>query len=322
MTGERPELLGRLLAVAAACAFATMGIFSVFFYEHGGEPTSLLLFRFAGAGLVLWLILVARRGWPYPRRFVVGALGLGALQLGAGWGLLEGFAHAPVSLVVLLFYVYPLVATLGAWKFLGEGLTAKRLTLLGVGLAGIALAVGVPGSGSAAGVGLGLLAGVCLGLTVVGSRHLLVTHGLGPVDLLPLMWAGPTVFLAIIAGTRGVDLPDDAAGWWYAAGLVLIATVLPTLLFYTALRMIPASTAAMLGTPEPFVAVLLAFALLDESLTGLQLAGGAMIMAAVIAIGLPDRRREPVPRTGVPQHVTRSPGPAGVEHQPQSRRTP
>lgn len=300
MTDERRQLLGRLLAVAAACAFATMGVFSVFFYEHGGEPTSLLLLRFAGAAVVFWLIVVVRRARHWPRGFVIRALGLGALQLGAAWGLLEGFTHAPVSLVVLLFYIYPLVATVAAWRFLGEELTARRLTLLAVGIAGIALAVGVPDSASAAGIGLGLLAGLCLGLVVVGGRHLLVKYGQGPFDLLPFMWAGPTVFLVIIAGTRGADFPSDAAGWWYAVGLVLIATVLPSLVFYTALRWIRASTAAMLGTPEPFVAVLLAFAVLGESLSGLQLAGGAMIVSAVFLISVPARRRQPVPEASVP----------------------
>ena len=300
MTSERRELLGRLLAVAAACTFATTGVFSVFFYDHGGEPTSLLLLRFAGAAVVFWLILVARGGWRWPRGFTIRAIGLGALQLGSAWGLLKGFAHAPVSLVVLLFYIYPLVATVGAWRFLGEVLTARRMLLLGIGLAGIALAVGVPGSASAAGIGLGLLAGLCLGFTVVGSRHLLVKYEMGPFDLLPFMWAGPTVFLVIIAVTRGVDLPNDAAGWWYAAGLVLIATVVPSLVFYTALRMIRASTAAMLSTPEPFIAVLLAFAILGETLTGLQLAGGAMIVFAVFLISVPERRRQPPADTGGP----------------------
>ena len=218
MKTERRELLGRLLAVAAACTFATMGIWSVFFYEHGGEPTSLLLSASAAAAAVFWQIVLVRRARHWPRGFAIRAFGLGALQLDAAWGLLEGFAHAPVSLAVLLFYVYPLVATVAAWRFLGEELTVRRLILLGVGLAGIALAVGVPGSASAAGIGLGLLAGFCLGLVVVGSRHLLVKYQQGPFDLLPFMWAGPTVFLTIIALTRGVDFPSDAAGWWYAAG--------------------------------------------------------------------------------------------------------
>ena len=321
MTGERRELFGRLMAVSAACGFATMGVFSVFFYEHGGEPTSLLFLRFAGAAIVFWLVAAARRAWPYSRRFVVQALGLGAFQLGAGWGLLEGFAHAPASLVVLLFYIYPLVATVAAWKFLSEVLTARRVVLLGVGLAGIALAVGVPGSAPAVGIGLGLLAGVCLGLTVVGSRHLLVTHGVGPFDLLPFMWLGPTVFLAIIAGTRSLDFPSDAAGWWHAAGLVLLATVVPSLVFYTALRMIPASTAAMLGTPEPFVAVLLAFAVLGESLTGMQLAGGAMIVSAVFLISIPARRREPVPSPEVTSGLTGRLGQARLVLRPRRRRS-
>ena len=55
---------------------------------------------------------------------------------------------------------------------------------------------------------------------------------------------------------------------------------------------IGASTAGLLSTAEPLVTVLLAYIVLDESLTGWQLAGGALIVAGVAALSL-ERGRVP-----------------------------
>jgi drug/metabolite transporter (DMT)-like permease len=51
------------------------------------------------------------------------------------------------------------------------------------------------------------------------------------------------------------------------------------------------SEAAILSTFEPVVTVVLAFFALGERLTPLQLAGGALVLAAVVLLQLPARRR-------------------------------
>lgn len=229
-------------------------------------------------------------------------MALGALQFGAAYFLFEGFANAPVSLVILLFYVYPLVATLGAALLLGEPLGARRLVVLALGLAGIALSVGAPASVKGIGIVFGLLAGLCLGSNVVAGRRLMTTRRAAPFDVVPLMFLGPALALALVVWpTRGVDLSLDGVGWAALVGLALVGTVLPTLLFWTGVSLVGAGTASMLATVEPLVAVLLAYAVLDESLSGLQLVGGALIVAAVTLLSVPDaafaalRRRAAAP---------------------------
>ncbi len=284
-----PRSAGLVFVFVAACFLATNGVFSVFYYEHGGEPASLVLLRFAGAALGFWVLAFVRRAWRFPPGLVPAALALGALQFGTAWGLLDGFSRAPVSLVVLVFYIYPLIATVGAGLFLKEPLTARRLALLAFGVAGIALAVGVPGSAPVAGIALGLLAGFCLGINIVAGRFLMLRHSVSAFDLLPLVWLGPTIVLAVIAATRGVTFASDTTGWWSAVAVMTIGTFFPMILFWTGVRHIGAANASLVATVEPFVAVLLAFAVLAESLTAVQLAGGAMILAAVIAISVPER---------------------------------
>jgi len=294
-----PGTLGRMFVVLGACFLATNGIFSVFYYDHGGEATSLVFLRFAGAAFGFWLLAIVRRTWRFPPGLIPVAVGLSVLQFGTAWGLMDGFARAPVSLVILIFYLYPLIATVGAGVVLKEPLTVRKLSLLGLGVAGVALAVGVPGSAPTAGILLGLLACFCLGTQVVAGRYVMLRYGVSAVELLPLIWLGPTIALGAYVAVHGADFATDAVGWLSAISVITVGTFFAMMLFWTGVRRIGAGNAALLATVEPFVAVLLAVAILDETLTALQLVGGVMILTAVLLISRHrSDARAPISRTG------------------------
>src|SRR5690242_10696258 len=113
MPDDRGQLRGRLLAVFAGTCFGTLGTFSKLFYAHGGRPFELIVLRFGGTTLLLGALVALRgRAWP-GTRFVLAGLGLGAFQFGANITLLRAFDEAPAGFVVLVFYIYPLLVTLG-----------------------------------------------------------------------------------------------------------------------------------------------------------------------------------------------------------------
>lgn len=246
--------------------------------------------RFGGTALLLWAFVGLRRRGSPGRRIVGLGLGLGVFQAGANVALLEGFDQAPAGLVVLLFYVYPLLVTVGGTLIFGEEFGLRRAVVLALGIAGIALTVGAPSSVSALGIALGLAAGVCTAGYILGARHLMAGP-LEPIELVALGYAGPAVGFSIAAGVHGFDVPP-ATGLGYAAGLVLVGSVLAMILFYSAVKLAGAGTASLLATVEPLVAVLLAYVVLDQSLDATQLAGGALILSSVVALTLPHRAGE------------------------------
>jgi drug/metabolite transporter (DMT)-like permease len=279
-----------MLAIGAGASFATLGIFSKLFYEHGGRPFELLVLRFVGTALLLGaLAAVRRRVRPAPRIVVFGLL-LGAFQVGANYALLVGFERAPAGLVVLLFYVYPMLATVGGALLFGEEFGVRRAVVLVLGLAGIGLTVGAPSSAPTIGIVLGLVAGVCTAGYILGARHLLHGSSLEAVEMVTLMYAAPAVGLAIAASIHGFHKPQPAAFGW-AAALILVSSVLAMTLFYGAVKLVGAGTASLLATVEPLVAVVLAYLVLGESLTRTQLGGGAVILGSVVALTLPERGR-------------------------------
>ena len=277
---------GYLFVLVAAVCFGTQGMFSQFYFDAGGEPFGLLFLRFVATAPIL-LAIALLRGDRLPALPATAAgLGLGVLLFGVTYALFEGFDRAPVSLVVLLFFIYPLLVTLGAVLLLGEEFGLVRGIILGVGILGIALTIGVPGSAPLAGIVAGILAGVLTAGVILGARTVMTRWPTSPLMLTALMFMGPAIVLALIAPATSLDLGVNTSGWAAAAGAVLVSGVLAIAFFVTGLKLIDAGSAALLGVLEPLVAVLLAVAVLGESLSGVQLLGGAVILIAVAMIGL------------------------------------
>ena len=287
-------LNGYVIVLASALLLGTLGVFSKLFFDAGGEPFTLLVLRFAAGGPLLVLIALARRErWPSRRGIALGA-SLGALQLGAAYALFEGFARAPVGLVVLVFFCYPLIVAVGAAFLFDEELGVRRVSVLVLGTAGVALTVGAPESASATGIVLGLVAGLCVAGLVLSARALTTAGGIAPLVLCGLMFTSPLLVLLPVTAARGVDLDLSGEAWLWAAGAVIVSVVLPIALFYTGVQMVGAGAASILGVGEPLAGVLLAYAVLSESLTGLQLVGGLLIVAAVVLLSL-QAARTPTP---------------------------
>jgi len=293
------QLNGYVIVLASALLLGTLGMFSKLFYDAGGEPFTLLVLRFAAGGPLLVLIAVARRErWP-PRRGIALGASLGALQLGVAYALFEGFARAPVGLVVLVFFCYPLIVAGGAAFLFGEELDARRACVLALGTAGVALTVGAPESANATGIVLGLVAGLCVAGLVLSARALTTTGGISPLVLCGLMFTSPLIVLLPVTAARGLDLDLGGEAWLWAAGAVVVSVVIPIALFYTGVQMVGAGAASILGVGEPLAGVLLAYAVLNESLTRLQLLGGLLIVAAVVLLSL-QAARAPRPENSRP----------------------
>jgi drug/metabolite transporter (DMT)-like permease len=280
----RAELLARGAVLLAATCYASNGVISRAYYDAGGTPMTLVVLRNVLAATVFW-IWFALAG---PRRPALGDMALatllGFVQMAFTTSLVIGFDRAPVALVVLLFYTYPLLVTLGAAACFGERLSRAGIAFVVLGTAGLVLAVGTPASVTPLGVALGLGAGLGNALVILGNRVLL-HRGLRIVDIAALTYAVPAVVGGLLVAAAAVPMPpQSAAAWAPALAFATTGTVLPYLLFYRAVTVIGVSLAALIATAEPFVAVVLAYAILGERLGAGQLAGGALIVAAIVGL--------------------------------------
>jgi drug/metabolite transporter (DMT)-like permease len=281
---------GYLLVLVAAACFGTLGVFSKLFYDAGGEAWTLLFLRFAVTGPVLVVLALALRERPPNRRVALLGASLGIFQIGVGYALFEGFERAPVALVTLLYFAYPLITAVGASLLYKEQLGPRRAVILAVALAGVALTIGIPDSANWVGIVLGLVAGLCVSVLILSSRYLMIARGLSPIALSALMFTSPAILLALLIPARAPSFDLSGEAWGWAVAAVFVAAAIPITLFYSGVRRAGATAAGLLSTVEPVVSVLLAYAVLGESLSTLQFIGGTLIIISVIALSLEGSR--------------------------------
>lgn len=280
---EAARRRGRMSALLGGAFFGTLGPFSKLFYQAGGGAFALICFRVVGTAVVLGCAVALRRRMSLRGAPLLFALALGVPQLGQNYALLEGFSRAPAGLVILMFYIYPLVVCLGERFIFHDKLDAPRLVALTLGIVGIALTVGRPSSAPILGVALGLGAGLCTGTYILASRHLFTQVEVGPIELIAVMYVLPASLLAVVAVARRTAMPSGSGLAW-ALVIIAISSVLAMLSFYSGIQHAGAGVASLLATVEPFVAVVLAYVLVGEALSLRQLAGGALILGAVLSV--------------------------------------
>jgi drug/metabolite transporter (DMT)-like permease len=282
---------GRLLCIGSAAAFGAMAIFGKLAYDEGATAGTLLALRFTLAAAMLWCLLLARGDLStvraLRRRDLAIALGLGAcgysVQAGCYFVALE---RIDASLLSLLLYTFPAIVTVAAFALGRERLDRSRIVALG--LVSIGLTLVLAGAGTGALEGVGVMLG--LGAAFVYSAYILVSEGvakrLPPLTLATLVCTGAAVSLTVGSTAAGQFHPGalTAAGWGWLASLAAISTVGAITMFFAGLARVGPTTASILSTVEPLVTVALASVVFAERLSGAQLAGGALVLAAVLVL--------------------------------------
>jgi len=283
------EREGLLLCLLSAAGFAAMPIFARQAYATGIELTPLLALRFVMAAAMLWaLVLLRRRPLGSPRGLVLGAaLGFGgyALQAGLYFGAIQ---RIDVGLASLLLYAYPSLVTLAAFALRRESPTRRKLGALALASSGVLLVLAGGGTGAIDWLGVAM-ALACAGfytVFILGSER--ASAKTPAVPFAASVATGAAVTFAIAAlFTGGVHASGEGVMW--AAVIALFSTVMPIVMFVAGLARVGASTAAIASTVEPALTVALAWIVLGETLGPLQLAGGALVLSAVVLLQLRPR---------------------------------
>jgi drug/metabolite transporter (DMT)-like permease len=299
--------------VAAGLAGALAIAFSAIFVRLSEtSPSTAAVFRCAYAVP----ILIALAAWE-TRRY--GPRPLRDRLIGAGAGVLfaldlvfwhHSIANVGAGLATVLGNLQVLLVAFGAWAVLGERPRRRIIAAIPVVLIGAVLISGAFESGAyGKNPALGAVYGVLT--TIAYAGFLLVLRQVNRDWRRP---AGPlldaTAASAVVAALAGVVVGDlDLVPSWPGHGwLVLLAVssqVLGWLLISVSLPRLPAALTSVLLLLQPATTVLLAFVILDEQPSALQLAGVAVVLSgvALATLGVPSwmlrrRRAEALPAHG------------------------
>jgi DME family drug/metabolite transporter len=218
---------------------------------------------------------------PRPAVLLLGVL------LAAHWATYFGaIKETSVASANLITYANPiLMAFISPW-LLGERSGPVTVVCLAASVVGIAI-IGLfgPTSGSGAVRPLGL---VLAGASAVSYAFLITClkrWSAGVETVRVVLWQ--SIVAAVVLSPFAVTADHGGLGareWLYLVLLGVVLTGLSGLAYVSALRWVAATDAGILAYMEPVSAALLAVALLGEELTWAIAAGGALIVAAGVAV--------------------------------------
>ncbi len=294
----RHPALGYAMALSAAFLFGVNGTVSKVALEGGLSEYRLAEARVAAAFVVFVAIVLAARRERLrttPRELaylaVFGACAVVLTQL----LYLLAIRRLEIGIALVLIFLGPLLVALWARLVEKERVRRRFWTALALSLVGLVLVVRVWGSFSLD--GLGVLFALA-DAAAYAAYVLYAEHAVGRRDPLTLLcygflfavlvwsvvqpwWSFPghalTARVSLLGNLTGSHVPE----WALVAWIVVLGTVVPFVLVVGSLRHLPATRVAICGMLEPVVATVVAFAWLDESLGPAQLAGGAVVLAAI-----------------------------------------
>ena len=254
------------------------------------DPLAVAAARFAVGAAALVIIVLVTEGSLAIRRADLPLLAAAAL-LGVTLQqvlFVLGLAAGTASSTSILFATTPLWTALIAMVVGLERPGRRTWVTLFFGIAGVALVV----RGSPVPGGDGSLTGDLLVLASAiawASYSVIVVPLLGRYSALRVS-AAVTLVGALALVPLGIPalLTTDFAAvpveiWAIVAYAALGALVLTNLLYFTAVRNVGASRAAAFIYLQPVFGVVLALLLLGESITLLQVTGGAVVFASILA---------------------------------------
>jgi drug/metabolite transporter (DMT)-like permease len=294
-------MTGYALYLLAAFLFALNGTVSKSILLTGMDPARLSQLRVTGAFLILLAFVAINR--PHTLRIrkgevwillTYGILGVAMTQ----YLYFVAIRYLPVSVALLIEFTAPIMVAL--WFRFGLKEPTRQLVWAALGLAmlGLALVAQVWQGFTLNLIGVLAAFGAAVALSiyyVLGDKQVrppeprdpvsLTMWGFGAASLFWFIaqpwWGFPWETLSGVSeplGSAGITLSIPALSVW----MIVMGTVIPFWLAVSAMKHIRASQASTIGLTEPLLATIIAWLVLGEVLTPMQILGGVLILTGVI----------------------------------------
>ncbi len=296
---ERRPAVGYAMVSAAALLFAVNGTVSKVVLQSGISSLELTQARATGAFLGFALLLaftrrqslrLSRRELPY--LVVFGIAGVAFVQ----WLYFVSISRLPIGIALLIEYLAPILIALWAWAVFKEPIRRRIWAALALALVGLSFVVEVWSGISLDGLGVAaaLSAAVAYAIYVLMAER--AVRRRDPASLTcygflfaALFWAAVQPLWRFPAGRLddSVSLLGHLERFALPVGallayIVVAGTMVTFLLVVAALRHISATRVGIVAMLEPVAASGVAFLWLGESFGTMQLAGGGVVLAAIL----------------------------------------
>lgn len=287
---KTPDWRAYACILAGAALWGMIGLWNRRLMAGGFSPWSIVLVRNTG-GLALLLAIFAVRDrsvFRVRREHLKYFFGTGIASV-----LLFTVCYfscqkiCSLAVASILLYTAPSIVVMLSAVLWREPVTRKKLLALGLTLVGCACVCGVFAGDltvTPAGILLGLGAGFFYALYSIFGRYALrAGYSSMTVTVWTFIFAGAGALL-FIRPAELIPAAADGAMWLTAAGLVVISTVAPYLLYTAGLSRVESGRASIMASLEPVVASLVGILVFHEPLSGLTAAGIVCVLAGVVIL--------------------------------------
>lgn len=304
------------LAVASAASFALSGPFARGLLEAGWTPAAAVAVRVLVAALVLLPpALVALRGrWGRLRRGLGVVIAYGLVPVaGTQLAYFTAVGYMEVGAALLVEYTAP-VLVLG-WLWARHGQRPNRLTVIGavVAIGGLVLVLDLVSGADTSVIGIAWALAATVGAATYFILSADESHGLPGIVLaaggllvggIALLGAGALGVVTMTATTAPVVLGGIGLPWW--AALLALGVVTAAVAYVTGIaasRRLGSRLASFVALLEVLFALVFSALLLAEVPGPVQLLGGLLVLAGVVAVRLGEPAAQPAdpPTTGDPR---------------------
>lgn len=291
-------LVGVLFALLAAVGFSAKAILVKLAYLDRVDAVTLLALRMAFSvpffvGVALW----TRRQHadplsPHDRMLVVG-LGLIGYYLSSFLDFL-GLQYISAGLERLILFLYPTMTVVLSALVYKRAIGRSVMAALVVCYAGIALVffhdLGTLQGGIVLGASLVFASTLSYSVYLVGAGHAIARIGAARFTAYAMIVATLASLLQFVF-THPLDaLAVPLRVYELALAMAIFSTVLPVFLLSLAIRRIGSGRASLLGSIGPVSTILMAYVFLQETISLLQIAGSALVLAGVLLVSVTARR--------------------------------
>jgi drug/metabolite transporter (DMT)-like permease len=271
----RSERRGQIYVALAAVAWSTAGVLQ---RQLTLDPSTQVFGRavFAGAALLVYVAVVERgRVLEAFRSVGLAGVAVAVCVATASGSFIAALNHTTVARVLFILAVSPMLAALLARVALGEPITRRTVFAMGLALGGVALMLGSPGEASLAGDGLAFLAALSFAVMVV------ITRWRHDVSMAPATCLSQVILVvAFVPFASPGEIGGNDVFWLAALGIGQIG--LGIALLTVGARLIPAAQVGLITLLEVVLGPLWVWLALDERPSTLTLAGGAIVIGAIV----------------------------------------
>lgn len=203
------------------------------------------------------------------------------VAVGLNWILLfEAYKYTTVSVATLSYYFAPVLVTAVCPILFKEKFTTKQVVCFILSTVGLVLITGVGnfnGGRELIGIAFGLGAAVLYATAVVLNKFI---KNVGGIQRTFLQFVSAIIVLSpyVFVTDRFTLGILDTKGWVNLFIVGFIHTGVTYCLYFSSLKELTGQKAAILSYIDPLVAVIISVTVLGESMTLMQVIGGAMIL--------------------------------------------